>query len=136
MANMFGMMMFAESGKEQTMTLDETIKEAKITAILFENEARKYTMRNSSFYEEQAKAFRESAREFKQTAEWLEELKAYREVYDTAGRPQGEWIDKGYYAECSNCGAHSGTQYDGIEPIPRKTKFCPDCGRQIERSRR
>lgn len=40
----------------------------------------------------------------------------------------GEWIDKGEYAECSMCGAHSGTQFDGVEPIPLKTNYCPNCG--------
>lgn len=73
------------------MTLDETIKEAKITAILFEKEACKCVQHGGSFYEEQAKAFRESAREFGQTAEWLEELKAYREAYKTTDKQQ-EWI--------------------------------------------
>ena len=43
-------------------------------------------------------------------------------------RPKGEWIDKGEYAECSNCGTSSGTQFDGVEPMPRKTKFCSECG--------
>lgn len=43
----------------------------------------------------------------------------------------GEWIDKGDYAECSICGAHSGTQFDGVEPIPLKTNFCPNCGRYM-----
>ena len=47
-------------------------------------------------------------------------------------RPQGEWIDKGDYAECSNCGADSGTQCDGVEPVPRKTKFCPNCGARMK----
>lgn len=47
-------------------------------------------------------------------------------------RPQGEWIDKGDYAVCSNCGAHSGTQYDGVEPIPLKTNFCPNCGARMK----
>ena len=46
----------------------------------------------------------------------------------SADRPPGEWIDKGDYAVCSNCGAHSGTQFDGVEPIPLKTNFCPNCG--------
>lgn len=45
-----------------------------------------------------------------------------------ADRPTGEWVDKGDYAECSSCGAHSGTQFDGVEPIPLKTNFCPNCG--------
>ena len=43
-------------------------------------------------------------------------------------RPHGEWIDKGTYAECSICGADSGTQFDGVQPVPRITSFCPDCG--------
>ena len=44
----------------------------------------------------------------------------------------GEWIDKGEYAECSMCGAHSGTQFDGVEPIPLKTNFCPNCGAKMK----
>ena len=43
-------------------------------------------------------------------------------------RPHGEWIDKGDYAICSKCGGSSGTQYDGVERIPRITTFCPHCG--------
>lgn len=43
-------------------------------------------------------------------------------------RPQGEWICKGDYAICSKCGGSSGTQYDGVERIPRITAFCPHCG--------
>lgn len=50
----------------------------------------------------------------------------------SADRPQGEWIDKGDYAVCSNCGTHSGTQFDGIEPVPRKTNFCPNCGAKMK----
>lgn len=45
-----------------------------------------------------------------------------------ADRPHGEWICKGDYAECSECGGSSGTQFDGVEPIPRITAFCPHCG--------
>lgn len=44
----------------------------------------------------------------------------------------GEWIDKGEYAECSMCGAHSGTQFDGVEPIPLKTNYCPNCGARMK----
>lgn len=47
-------------------------------------------------------------------------------------RPTGEWIDKGEYAECSICGAHSGTQFDGVEPIPLKSKFCHHCGARMK----
>lgn len=49
----------------------------------------------------------------------------------SADRPQGEWIDKGDYAVCSHCGAHSGTQNDGVEFIPLKTNFCPNCGARM-----
>lgn len=56
--------------------------------------------------------------------------KALEEV-PSADRPSGEWIDKGDYAECSNCGAHSGTQFDGVESIPLKTQFCPYCGSKM-----
>ena len=45
---------------------------------------------------------------------------------------QGEWIDKGEYAKCSICGAHSGTQFDGVEPIPLKSNFCPNCGARMK----
>lgn len=44
---------------------------------------------------------------------------------------QGEWIDKGEYAECSICGGCSGTQFDGVEPIPLETNFCPNCGARM-----
>lgn len=47
---------------------------------------------------------------------------------------QGEWIDKGEYAECSICGIHSGTQFDGVEPIPLMTNFCPNCGVYMKRT--
>lgn len=63
------------------MTLDETINEAKITAVLYEKEARKCIQHGGLFYEEKAKAFRESAKEFEQIVKWLEELKAYRELF-------------------------------------------------------
>lgn len=59
----------------------------------------------------------------------IDELRTkWLEAEQRADRPKGEWIDKGQYAVCSNCGADSGTQFDGVQPIPRKTSFCPDCG--------
>lgn len=47
---------------------------------------------------------------------------------DVAPVRHGRWIDKGGYAVCMECGGRSGTQYDGVEPIPLMTKFCPNCG--------
>jgi hypothetical protein len=43
----------------------------------------------------------------------------------------GRWIDKGDYAVCTECGGESGTQYDGVEPIPLMTQFCPHCGAKM-----
>ena len=48
-----------------------------------------------------------------------------------ANRPTGEWIDKGEYAECPICGAHSEAQFDGVELIPLKTNFCSNCGARL-----
>ena len=44
----------------------------------------------------------------------------------------GRWIDKGEYAVCTECGGRSGTQYDGVEPIPLMTQFCPNCGAKMD----
>ncbi len=46
-------------------------------------------------------------------------------------RPYGEWICKGDYAICSKCGGSSGTQFDGVERIPRITTYCPHCGARM-----
>lgn len=44
----------------------------------------------------------------------------------------GRWIDKVEYAVCTECGGRSGTQYDGVEPIPLMTQFCPNCGAKMD----
>lgn len=43
----------------------------------------------------------------------------------------GRWINKGDYAVCSECDGRSGTQYNGVEPIPLMTQFCPNCGAKM-----
>lgn len=43
----------------------------------------------------------------------------------------GHWINKGYYAICSECGANSGTQYNGLEPTPNWSRYCSDCGAKM-----
>lgn len=51
----------------------------------------------------------------------------------TCGLASGpRWIVLGDHAICSNCGGNSGTQYDGVEPIPRLTPYCPYCGKKME----
>ena len=50
---------------------------------------------------------------------------------DVAPVRHGRWIDKGEYAVCAECGGRSGTQYDGVEPIPLMTQFCPNCGAKM-----
>ena len=51
---------------------------------------------------------------------------------DVAPVLHGRWIDKGEYAVCTECGGRSGTQYDGVEPIPLMTQFCPNCGAKMD----
>lgn len=51
---------------------------------------------------------------------------------DVAQVVHGRWIDKGEYAVCMECGGRSGTQYDGVEPIPLMTQFCPNCGAKMD----
>ena len=52
-------------------------------------------------------------------------------IVDVAPVRHGRWIDKGEYAVCAECGGRSGTQYDGVEPIPLMTQFCPNCGAKM-----
>lgn len=53
-------------------------------------------------------------------------------IVDVAPVRHGRWIDKGEYAVCTECGGQSGTQYDGVEPIPLMTQFCPNCGAKMD----
>ena len=50
---------------------------------------------------------------------------------DVVAVRHGRWIDKGEYAVCTECGGRSGTQYDGVEPIPLMTQFCQNCGAKM-----
>ena len=56
----------------------------------------------------------------------------YTPAADVAPVRHGRWIDKGEYAVCTECGGRSGTQYDGVEPIPLMTQFCPNCGAKMD----
>ena len=44
----------------------------------------------------------------------------------------GHWILRGDYAECSLCGEKSDTQYDGVELIPKMTRYCSNCGAKMD----
>ena len=50
---------------------------------------------------------------------------------DVAPVRHGRWINKGEYAVCTECGGRSGTQYDGVEPVPLRAQFCPNCGAKM-----
>ena len=74
--------------------------------------------------------------------DYLEQVGYYREdaadcirympAADVAPVRHGRWIDKGEYAVCTECDGRSGTQYDGVEPIPLTTQFCPNCGAKMD----
>lgn len=75
---------------------------------------------------------------------WFVKIKPHEELCDkcecalsrlysyVAPVVHGRWIDKGEYAVCTECGGRSGTQYDGVEPIPLMTQFCPNCGAKMD----
>ena len=58
--------------------------------------------------------------------------KKFMKAADVAPVRYGRWIDKGGYAVCTECGGRSGIQYDGVEPIPLMTQFCPNCGAKMD----
>lgn len=54
---------------------------------------------------------------------------------DVAPVRHGRWIvekGSGEYAVCSECKGKSGTQWDGVEPIPLMTRYCPHCGARMD----
>ena len=57
-------------------------------------------------------------------------------IVDVAPMRHGRWIDKGEYAVCTECGGRSGTQYDGVEPVPLRALFCPNCGAKMAGERK
>lgn len=61
----------------------------------------------------------------------LDEVECFQPS-DVAPVVHGRWIYKGEYAVCTECGGRSGTQYDGVEPIPLMTQFCPNCGAKMD----
>ena len=50
---------------------------------------------------------------------------------DVAPVRHGRWINTGEYAVCTECGGRSGTQYDGVEPVPLRAQFCQNCGAKM-----
>ena len=61
-------------------------------------------------------------------------LRSAADTIEALDRPIGKWIEDKYcdrHYICSNCGESSGTQFDGIQLIPLKTKFCPSCGAKM-----
>ena len=54
---------------------------------------------------------------------------------DVAPVRHGKWDDEGEYAVCMECGGRSGIKYDGVEPIPLMTQFCPNCGCRMDGGR-
>ena len=64
-------------------------------------------------------------------ADWIFSFLESQPTADVALVVHGRWIDKGEYAVCMECGGRSSTQYNGVEPIPLMTQFCPHCGAKM-----
>lgn len=65
-------------------------------------------------------------------ADWIFSFLESQPTADVALVVHGRWIDKGEYAVCMECGGRSSTQYNGVEPIPLMTQFCPHCGAKMD----
>ena len=63
--------------------------------------------------------------------EMLDEIEGLDET-EVEPVKHGRWINKGDYSICTVCGGSSGTQYDGVEPIPKSTPYCPYCGARMD----
>ena len=75
--------------------------------------------------------YEKAMQKLQEMPKYLNDIKVKQIKKMSSEAAQGEWIYKGEYAECSICGAHSGTQFDGVEPIPLKSNFCPHCGARM-----
>ena len=64
--------------------------------------------------------------------ECVDRVENFQSSSDVSPVRHGRWIDKGEYAVCTECGGRSGTQYDGVVPIPLMTQFCPNCGARMD----
>lgn len=140
------------------MTLDEAIKHCEEKAKAQRNQADYYHRTRKSDNDEYRNGMRENclecAREHEQLAEWLKELKAYRENAPTVSdqsieiaqksielgrkvgqlegkleRPHSEWIESNEFKIrtcwcCNNCG------YPTFEVV--ETNFCPNCGASMK----
>ena len=65
-------------------------------------------------------------------ADWIFSFLESQPTANVAPVVHGRWIDKGEYAVCMECGGRSSTQYNGVEPIPLMTQFCPHCGAKMD----
>ena len=102
------------------MTLDEAIKHCEEKAKEQREKATAIARAKEPFYKYAECA--ECAKEHEQLAEWLKELKAYKE------RPQGEWqvtdIPESTLCKCSICNFDLGAY---------SFNFCPNCGADMRK---
>ena len=107
------------------MTLDEAIKHCEEVAEKFDTEL---NLINCGISNESCDNCLECAKEHRQLAEWLRELKAYRKAEKE--RPKGEWKHP-YFSniacECSECRMQM--------PITDYFNFCPNCGADMRGER-
>ena len=122
------------------MTLDEAIKHCEEKAKELSDKA--YAEWGKSITEEEAYDCNECAREHEQLAEWLKELKAFREGLPAFNRrngkiqtvlecirPKGEWMYNDYGNGCGNwhCSVCDHMPYYATKYM-RFLNFCPNCG--------
>lgn len=74
----------------------------------------------------------ETALDFLMDEGWLQE---HDRILTESAVKHGRWIVEkvcGEYAVCSECKGKSGTQWDGVKPIPLMTRYCPNCGARMD----
>ena len=108
------------------MTLDEAIKHAEEVAEKFESlhEIYENTDEDRLLFRVEENECENCAKEHRQLANWLKELKQLRKQEKT-----GHWIDHSDegYVECSNCGSATNCD-DNIADL----HFCFSCGAKMD----
>ena len=115
------------------MTIDEEIKYCEEIAQEYERHLKVYENINEdrSLFKEEENNCKECAKEHRQLAEWLKELKSLKEKDEVkAVRYEGDGYADGTmvvdYAFCPNCDHETEVDSENWE-----CEFCPNCGQRL-----